>query len=146
MSRNYTISTKIKRPVHEVFDAVVSHDRLSRYFTDRSSGDLAPGERIIWHWEAWGEHPVTVKVVDANRRIELMIDSGEWHKTTDDAYDVRVILEFEATEDGHTLLSIGEEGWRTDAEGLTGSHDNCGGWMHMAMCLKGYLEHGIDLR
>jgi len=49
-------------------------------------------------------------------------------------------------EDGATMLSISEEGWKTDAEGLKGSHDNCGGWTHMVMCLKAYIEHGIDLR
>lgn len=146
MSRNYTVSTKINRPVNEVFDAVVSSDQLSRYFTGSSSGDLAAGERIVWNWEDWGDHPVTVKIVEANSRIELVLNSRDWQKTGDEAYDVRVIFEFEETDDGDTMLSISEEGWRTDAEGLKGSHDNCGGWMHMATCLKAYLEHGIDLR
>ena len=44
------------------------------------------------------------------------------------------------------MLSISESGWKTDREGLKGSHDNCSGWTHMAMCLKAYLEHGLDLR
>ena len=44
------------------------------------------------------------------------------------------------------MLSISESGWKTDEEGLKGSHDNCGGWQQMAMCLKAYLEYDIDLR
>jgi hypothetical protein len=44
------------------------------------------------------------------------------------------------------MLSISEQGWKTDAPGIKGSLDNCGGWTHMAMCLKAYIEHGIDLR
>ena len=146
MARNYTVSTKINRPVADVFDAVVSRKRMSGYFTDSSSGDLVAGERVVWTWDQWGDHPVVVKSVEDNRRIELTLDSRDWQKTTEDAYDVRVIFEFEATDDGGTRLSISEEGWRTDPEGLKGSHDNCGGWMHMAMCLKAHLEHGIDLR
>ena len=146
MSRNYTVSIKIRRPVNEVFDAVVSGDRLSRYFTDNTSGDLVAGERIVWNWEAWGDHPVTVETVDTNSRIELKLNSGDWQKTSGDDYDVKVIFEFEETDDGNTRLSISEEGWPTDADGLKGSHDNCGGWMHMATCLKAYLEHDIDLR
>ena len=146
MHRNYTVSTKVNRPVNEVFDAIVSNDQLSKYFTGSSSGDIAVGERIVWHWDAWGDFPVVVTAVDANRRIELTLNSRDWQKTSEDAYDVRVIFEFEESDEGETLLSISEEGWRTDDEGLKGSHDNCGGWMHMTLCLKGYLEHGIDLR
>ena len=47
MARNYTVSTKINRPVADVFDAVVSRDRLTGYFTDSSSSDLIAGERVV---------------------------------------------------------------------------------------------------
>lgn len=80
-----------------------------------------------------------------NQLIELALDPKEWKKTQDDSYEVLVIFEFEEVEGG-TMLSISEKGWKTDAEGLKGSHDNCGGWTHMSMCLKAYLEHAIDLR
>jgi uncharacterized protein YndB with AHSA1/START domain len=146
MTRNYTVRTKIRRPVAEVFDAVVSSDKLRAYFTDSASGDLKEGEEIIWHWNEYGEFPVVVDTVVANKLIELTLDSKKWQKTRNEAYDVRVILEFEALDDGTTMLSISESGWKTDAAGLKGSHENCGGWTHMAMCLKGWIEHGIDLR
>lgn len=146
MSRNYTVTTKIRRPVEDVYAAIVDRQQMSRYFTDRSSQDLSAGDRVTWIWDEWGEFPVTVKTMQANRLIELALDSKAWQKTSDDAYEVLVTFEFEATEEGDTLLSISESGWRTDAEGLKGSHDNCSGWTHMAMCLKGFLEHGLDLR
>jgi uncharacterized protein YndB with AHSA1/START domain len=146
MARNYTVRTKILRPVAEVFDAVVSSDKLRGYFTDGASGDLKEGEEIIWHWNDHGDFPVVVEKVVANKLIELTLDSKKWQKTGNEAYDVRVIMEFESLEDGSTMLSISEAGWKTDADGLKGSHDNCGGWTHMAMCLKAWIEHGIDLR
>ncbi|MDX1403313.1 MAG: SRPBCC domain-containing protein [Woeseiaceae bacterium] len=145
MSRNYTVQTRILRPVAEVFEAVVKSEHMKHYFLDAASSDLIEGKQVTWHWDHYGENPVTVKKVVENKLIELAIDSKEWDKTTDEAYEVRVIFEFEELEDG-TMLSISEQGWKTDAEGLKGSHDNCGGWMHMATCLKAYLEHGIDLR
>ena len=145
MSRNYTVQTRILRPVAEVFEAVVKSEHMKHYFLDAASSDLIEGKQVTWHWDHYGENPVTVKKVVENKLIELAIDSKEWDKTTDEAYEVRVIFEFEELEDG-TMLSISEQGWKTDAEGLKGSHDNCGGWTHMAMCLKAYLEHGIDLR
>ncbi len=66
-------------------------------------------------------------------------------RTENEAYEVLVIFEFEEQPDS-TILSISERGWKTDTEGLKGSHDNCGGWTHMTMCLKAYMEHGIDMR
>ena len=77
--------------------------------------------------------------------IELVLDSKEWKKTQNEAYEVLVIFKFEEQTDS-TMLSISEQGWKTDMEGLKGSHDNCSGWTHMTMCLKAYIEHGIDMR
>ena len=145
MSRNYTVQTKIERPVADVFDAVVSSDRMKRYFVNGASSDLVEGETVTWRWDHYGENPVVVRKVVANELIELAIDSKEWDKTRDEAYEVLVIFEFEEVDEG-TMLSISEQGWKTDADGLKGSHDNCGGWTHMAMCLKAYIEHDIDLR
>jgi uncharacterized protein YndB with AHSA1/START domain len=146
MSRNYTVRTRIEKPAGVVYDAIVSADTQTRYFTGRTSGDLAEGARIIWHWDEWGDFPVTVRRLVKDRLIELTLSSKEWQKTKDDAYDVLVTFEIEGLEGGATMLSISESGWKTDADGLKGSHDNCSGWTHMAMCLKGYLEHGVDLR
>ena len=146
MSRNYTVNTQIARPVADVYDAIVSSDRLTRYFTNSSSGDLKEGESITWTWNDWGDFPVTVRKMVTNEMIVLALESKIWKKTKEGSYEVLVIFEFEELEDGATMLSISEEGWKTDAEGLKGSHDNCGGWMHMLMCLKAYIEHGIDLR
>lgn len=146
MARNYTVSTRIARPVAEVYDAIVSGDRLTKYFVNRTSGDLVEGARIAWHWDLYGDNHVVVKTLEKNRRIVLALDSRDWQKTADEAYAVQVVFELEALDDGGTALSISEEGWKTDAPGLKASHENCGGWMHMAMCLKAFVEHGIDLR
>ncbi|MDJ0654578.1 MAG: SRPBCC domain-containing protein [Xanthomonadales bacterium] len=146
MARNYTVSTRIKRPVEEVFKALVSADQQVRYFTDRSSGDLQEGQVVTWFWQQWGENQVAVVEVIPHRRIVLSIDSVEWEKTVDDSYEVRIVFELEALEDGSTRLSISEQGWKQDAAGIKASHQNCEGWTHMCACLKAYLEHGIDLR
>ena len=145
MARNYTVSTRIARPVEDVFDAVVSSERLCRYFTDNSSGNLAEGDRVTWNWNEFGDFPVTVTKVVANELIQLSLDARDWHKT-DESYDVAVIFEFEKLDNGDTMLSISEEGWKTDAVGLKGSYENCGGWAQTLTYLKAYIEHGIDLR
>lgn len=146
MARNYTVRTKILRPVAEVFDAIISREKLCHYFTDKASGDLVPGAVIRWHWDHYGELPICVDEVLANERIVLTLNSRDWDKTSSDAYDVSVVFDFEPLDDGNTMLSISEAGWKTDADGLKASHENCSGWTHMAVCLKSWIEHGIDLR
>lgn len=146
MKKTYTVSTRINKPVDEVFEAVVSREQLERYFTDSADRDLAAGETVTWNWKDWGDHPVFVDVFERNTRIELLLNSRDWKKTESEHYDVRVIMTFEESEGGSTVVSISEEGWKTDEPGLKASHENCGGWMHMILCLKGWLEHGVDLR
>lgn len=147
MTRNYTVQTKILRGVAEVFDAIVSRDKLCKYFTATASGDMKEGAQIEWHWSHYhATLPVLVDKIVPNQLIRLTLNSGAWGKTTTEAYDVAVIFEFEELDDGSTMLSISEKGWKTDAEGLKGSYDNCGGWAQMEMCLKAWIEHDLDLR
>lgn len=97
-----------------VIGAVLSSDKLCRYFTSASSGDLKEGTEIRWRWKNYdSELPVMVDKIIANELIQLTLDS---------------------------------KAWKTDADGLKASHDNCSGWSHMATCLKAWIEHDIDLR
>jgi len=145
MTRNYRVQTKIKKPVAEVFAAVVAQDKLTQYFVDGSSASITEGAEIQWHWDHYGDLPVKVISVVENQRIELELDSKKWGGMQE-SYPVTVLFEFEALENGSTMMSISEAGWKTDPDGLKNSHDNCSGWTHMAMCLKAWLEHSIDLR
>ena len=55
-------------------------------------------------------------------------------------------MEFEALEDGRTLVSISEEGWRETEKGLAASYGNCEGWTGMIAALRIWLEQGINFR
>lgn len=144
--RNYTVQTQIARPDSEVYQAIVDEQQLSQYFVEKSSGPLREGSRIVWNWGKWGDYPVTVKTMIPNQRIEFELNSTEWKKTTENGYGVLVIVELETLSENSTMLSISESGWLHDEPGYKASHDNCGGWTHMQLCLKAYLEYGIDLR
>ena len=101
MARNYTVRTKILRPVADVFDAVVSSDKLCNYFTESASSDLEENAEVRWRWRHYdAELSVVVDRVDANKLVQLTLDSRGWKKTTDESYPVKVIFEFEALEDG----------------------------------------------
>jgi uncharacterized protein YndB with AHSA1/START domain len=137
----FEVQLKIRRPVHEVFEAVVDPQKLSGYFTRTASGRMAPGETVMWSFQELPEEfPVKVREVVDDRRIVF-----EW-EAQEGGYDTRIEMIFEPLDGGDTLVQIRESGWRATPAGVKSSYDNCGGWMHMACCLKAYLEYGINLR
>ncbi|GGA93386.1 ATPase [Brucella endophytica] len=143
MKPEFKVSARIAKPVGAVFDAVVNPTKLSGYFTTikGASAPLIPGTTVVW----WGEVPVEVDEVSADKRIVLRWDgpNGEDGKP---AYKTRIEMNFEPAEDGATLVTIAETGWRDDQQGQRASYQNCEGWTQMLCCMKAFVEHGINLR
>ncbi len=151
MDLKFEVSGRIARPVDEVFEAVVNPEKLSGYFTTGGAkGRLETGATVMWDFADFpGAFPVMVIEVEKNRRIILRWDAGDSDAETGGeagTYQTLVTLRFEALEDGRTLVSIAEEGWRQTPAGLKSALGNKGGWMHMLCCLKAWIEHGINLR
>jgi uncharacterized protein YndB with AHSA1/START domain len=60
----------IRRPVGEVFEAVVDPDVTTRFWFTRSTGMLEAGTRVCWEWEMYGHSAeVDVDEVVENERI-----------------------------------------------------------------------------
>lgn len=142
MALSFRVSARIARPVAEVFDAVVNPTKLSAYFTTigGASAPLTPGTTVTW----WGEVPVEVDAVVPEERIVLRWDASI--PVGETPYKTRIEMRFEALDDGATLVTIAEEGWREGEAGLQKSYLNCEGWSQMLCCLKAFLEYGINLR
>lgn len=141
MKLAFQVQLKIQKPIAEVFDAVVDPKKLSGYFIQAASAPLEEGKTVKWRFaEVPGEHDVVVRQVVANERIVF-----EW-EAAEGGYNTRVEMTFKPLDAKSTMVQIGESGWRETDEGQKASYDNCGGWMHMMLCLKAYLEHGINLR
>jgi uncharacterized protein YndB with AHSA1/START domain len=141
MKLEFQVQLKIRKPVAEVFEAVVNPDKLSGYFVQESSGPLVEGATVQWKFpEIDQRFPVTVKSVVPNERIVFV-----WG-AEDGSYDTTVQMAFKPLGDGATMVQVTEGGWRETEAGLKASHGNAGGWMHMLACLKAYLEYGINLR
>ena len=141
MERSFEVQLKIRKPVGEVFEAVVDPKKLSGYFTKTASARLAPGATVMWSFpEFEGEFPVKVREVVKDERIVL-----EW-ESQEGGYDTRIEMAFKPLDGGDTMVQIRESGWPDTPMGVKSSYDNCGGWMHMSCCLKAYLEYGINLR
>lgn len=145
MELKFKVSGRIARPVHDVFEAVADPDELSSYFTTNGAkGRLETGATVIWDFADFpGAFPVHVVEVGRDRRIVL-----RWQAADDggEPYETTVTMEFEALEDGRTLVTISEEGWRDTGGGQQASYSNCEGWTGMLCAMKARLEYGINLR
>ena len=145
MTLAFRVSGRIDRPVHDVFEAVAYPDELSQYFTTNGAkGRLETGATVVWDFADFpGAFPVHVVEVEPDRRIVLRWQASEGG---DDAYDTTVTVEFEQLDDGRTLVTIAEEGWRDTDAGRQASYGNCEGWTGMLCAMKVWLEHSINLR
>ena len=146
MELKFEVAGRIARPVEEVFEAVVDPGTLSRYFTTGGAeGRIEPGATVSWSFHDFpGAFPVEVVEVEKNKRIVLRWEADENDPSV--KYHTIVTMRFVALEDGRTLVSIGEEGWRETPAGLKASYGNCMGWSQMLCAMKAWVEHGINLR
>ena len=147
MAYEFQVSGRISKPAGEVFEAVVNPEKLSSYFTTGGAkGRLERGATVTWDFHDFpGAFPVHVVDVEKNKRIVL-----RWAAAPDDdpagSYETTVTMTFEALEDGRTLVTIGESGFRENSAAQKASYGNCEGWTGMLCALKVYLEYGINLR
>jgi uncharacterized protein YndB with AHSA1/START domain len=139
MEPKFEVSLKIRRPVADVFDAVVRPERLSSYFVKTASGPLVEGATITWSF-AEAPHPFDVRVREVRRpeRIVLEWPGGQ-------TYDTTVEMNFSALDEANTLVTVREGPWREES-GLQGPAGNAGGWMHMLCSLKARVEYDLNLR
>ncbi len=154
----FTVQTRIQKPVNEVFDAVYNPRKLTKYFTTGGAdGPLDEGKTVMWSFIDSGvkipPFPVKVKKVVRNKLIQFFQEASEgvYDVKTGQipagaGYDTIVEMSFEPLKANETLVKIVEGKWRPTEAGLQGSYGNCQGWTHMSMCLKAYLEYGINLR
>lgn len=99
---------------------------------------------MVWDFADFpGAFPVHVVDVEQDRRIVLRWQADD---SGDEAYETTVTMEFEELDDGRTLVTIAEEGWRDTEAAQKASYGNCEGWTGMVCALKVWVEHGINLR
>lgn len=139
MELKFSVQTKINKPILEVFDAVVNPKKIVGYFCNQADAPLVEGQTVSWSWSAHGTIPVQVKQIVPNSKIVI-----EWPAASGGTSIAE--MTFSELEDGRTMVKISESGWPSTPDGLKASYKNCEGWQHMITCLKGYLQHGIDLR
>ncbi len=138
MDPKFTITTRINKPIAEVFDAVINPKKITGYFCEKADAPLVEGQTVTW---TWGNHEPKVRVRQIVPNSKIVI---EWPAETGGLSTAE--MSFSTLEDGRTMISITESGWPKSDDGLKASYKNCSGWQHMLSCMRAYLLHNIDLR
>src|SRR5262245_30855546 len=94
----------IRKPVAEVFEAIVNPETTTKFWFTRSSGRLVVGRPIRWEWQMYNVSiEVIAQAIDHNRRIVV-----EWP-----GYSGRTTVEWTFTplDDGTTFVKVTESGF-----------------------------------
>jgi uncharacterized protein YndB with AHSA1/START domain len=128
----------VRKPVREVFEALVDPAITSRFWFSKSSGRLEAGKRIRWDWEMYGVHTeVDVKAIETNKRI-LIEWNGPENPTT-------VEWTFEDKGNDTTFVVVKNWGFTGGADKVVAEAlDSTGGFTFLLAALKVFLEHGIE--
>jgi uncharacterized protein YndB with AHSA1/START domain len=133
------VEERIRRPVGEVFRAIVDPAEMSQYFITGASGPMKAGTRVEWEFSDVGvKVPIDVIEVAEGRRI---VYEGNHTGTKS-----RVTMELETVDSETTAVSIHEAGWPMDPDGVKRALGQTAGWTYFLCCLKAYLQHDINLR
>jgi uncharacterized protein YndB with AHSA1/START domain len=128
----------IRKPVAEVFEALVNPDITTKFWFTKGSGRLDAGTQVRWDWEMYNVSvQVTPKIIEPDRRIVI-----EWPGYSG---PTKVEWVFTPLEDG-AFVTVTETGFTGDGDQLVKyAADSTQGFTLMLAGLKALLEHGVQL-
>jgi uncharacterized protein YndB with AHSA1/START domain len=136
------VAMLIRRPVHEVFEALADPGVTSRFWFTKSSGRMVEGAELVWDWEMYGARGnVLVEKVEPDRTIRFTWDGY------DPSHPTVVEFRFEPHQADGTYLRITESGFSGDADTqVARALDSTAGFAFLLSSLKAALEHDVTLR
>ena len=130
---------QIQKPVEEVFEAIIDHEKMCNYFISQSTGRMEAGKEIFWKFPEFDEQfPVRVAKIENNKYVSYYWDT--------DGKELLVEMQLTNISDNSTLVTITEKSMPNDEAGIKWLKGNTEGWANFLACLKAYLEYGINLR
>ena len=130
---------QIRKPVNEVFEAIVDPIKMSNYFISKSSGRMEEGRQIKWQFPEFDmEFPIRIGKIESNKYVSFYWDM--------DGIELLVEMTLTPTETNATIVTVTEKKRNNDDEGIKWLKGNTEGWANFLACLKAYLEYGINLR
>ncbi len=127
----------IRKPVSQVFQAIIDPTITTNFWFTKSSGMLEVGKTVKWEWEMYGfSTNVFTKKIIPNKLI-----STEWGNPA-----TTVDYEFTELTAETTYVIIKNYGFTEVGDDLIRAvQDNTGGFTTVLDGMKAYLEHNIKL-
>ena len=129
----------IRRPVGDVFTALVEPEETTKFWFTKSSGRLEVGKTVRWDWDMYGvSAEVNVKTVEPDRRIVYEWEEAEGYSTVE--------WQFTSRGDNATLVSVTNTGFAGEPDDVVRQViDSTGGFTIVLCGMKAWLEHHIRL-
>ncbi len=129
----------IRKPVAEVFEAIVNPAITTQFWFTHSSGRLETGAQVHWDWAMYGVSiPVTVTAIELNERIVIEWPGSKGLTTVE--------WLFAPQTDDTTFVSITEAGFTGDGDEVVKQvTDSTEGFALLLAGLKALLEHNVRL-
>lgn len=144
-SQNKLIATSemlIRKPISEVFEALVNPDITSEFWFTKSSGRLETGKQVEWEWGQFGI-AATISVTDV-KKDELI--RFQWPSGEDDSGYRTVEIFIEPKPNDTTFVQIVEKGFAKDDQNLIREiAGQTEGWALVLAGMKAWLEHSLNL-
>jgi uncharacterized protein YndB with AHSA1/START domain len=112
---------------------------MSHYFISWASARPEPGTTVTWKWgDAGAEADVRIHEVEPARTFSFTWGGPD--------APTRVETTLEPEGDSATAVRVSDGPYESDAEGIERFRGQVQGWTHFLLCLKAWIEYGIDLR
>ena len=130
----------IRKPVKDVFEAIINPEITTKFWFTKGSGRLETGKQVTWKWEMYNiSIQVNVLEIEENKRI--LMDWGVY-----DGVPTKVEWVFTPYKGDSTFVSVTNSGFSGDGDAVVNSAlDSTGGFTLVLAGLKSWLEHGIQL-
>lgn len=122
-----------------VFDAFVDAEKMSLFWFTRRDDGLQEGKTTSWFvGDAKDAYAIEVNVVEIVESKTIRINWGDGEHVTQVLWSIR------GTNDGHSILTIEETGFKgTEEQIIAKALDSTSGFNQVIIALKAYLEHGV---
>lgn len=128
----------IRKPVTEVFEAIVNPEITTKIWFTKSSGRLESGKTVRWEWEMYNHH-ADVQVLELELNRKLVFNWGNYEHPS------LVEWTFREMKEG-TFVSVTNEIDQEDPEKLiTEVRDSTEGFTLVLANLKALLEQQVQL-
>lgn len=132
-------SMLIRKPIATVFQAFINPEITTQFWFTKASGKLEQGKSIDWIWEMYGNHKITVKVLEIKSNETILIQWGA---------DEKAIVQWEFNDLGEnkTFVTITFNGIQGEIDEICSQiRDTTEAFTLVLAGLKAYLEHNVIL-